>query len=53
MKRGLMLEYIYAFLGTTSSEALVIIRVENPEKAKAVIRQAGINILEGKTVYAL
>ncbi|HHX97057.1 MAG TPA: ACT domain-containing protein [Clostridia bacterium] len=50
---GINVEYIYAFLGTTSSEALVIIRVENPEKAKAVIRQAGINILEGKTVYAL
>ncbi|MGI6588397.1 MAG: ACT domain-containing protein [Peptococcia bacterium] len=46
-------EYMYAFLGTTSQAALVIIRVENPEKAVSVIRRAGINILEGEQVYSL
>jgi len=50
---GVNVEYMYAFLGTTSQSALVIIRVENPEIAISVIRQAGINILTGEQVYSL
>jgi hypothetical protein len=50
---GINVEYMYAFLGTTSQEALVIIRVENPQEALHVIRKAGINILEGDRVYSL
>lgn len=47
------LEYMYAFMGKTSQGALVIIRVENPEEAIPVIREAGIKILAGEQVYAL
>lgn len=50
---GINVEYMYAFLGTASQEALVIIRVENPQDALHVIRKAGINILEGDRVYSL
>ncbi|MFA6596035.1 MAG: ACT domain-containing protein [Bacilli bacterium] len=50
---GVDVEYMYAFLGTTGENALVIIRVEQPEEAMKVIRQAGINILEGEQVYSL
>lgn len=50
---GVNVEYMYAFLGTTSQNALVIIRVEDPEKAISVIRQTGINILAGEQVYSL
>lgn len=46
-------EYMYAFLGTAAQDALVIIRVENPEKAISVMREAGINILEEEQVYSL
>lgn len=50
---GINVEYMYAFLGTASQDALVIIRVENPQEAIHVIRKAGINILEGDRVYSL
>lgn len=50
---GIDVEYMYAFLGTTGQNALVIIRVENPEKALSVIQQTGINILGGEQVYSL
>ena len=50
---GIDVEYMYAFLGTTSQGALVIIRVENPDKAISVMCQAGINILTGEQVYSL
>lgn len=46
-------EYMYAFLGKTSHGALVIIRVENPEEAIPVIREAGIKLLDGDEVYSL
>lgn len=46
-------EYVYAFLGRASTNAIVILRVENPEKAGAVMGQAGLNLLEGEQVYAL
>lgn len=50
---GINLEYMYAFLGKTSQGALVVIRVENPQEAIPVIREAGIKILEGDQVYSL
>lgn len=50
---GISVEYMYAFLGSMSKDALVIIRVENPEEAIDVIKKAGINVLDGERVYAL
>ena len=50
---GISVEYTYAFIGCASKDALVIIRVENPAEAKAVIQAAGINVLNGKEVYCL
>lgn len=50
---GINVEYMYAFLGTASQDALVIIRVENPQEAMHVIKKAGLNILEGDRVYSL
>lgn len=46
-------EYMYAFLGSVSKDALVIIRVENPQEAIGVIKADGINVLSGEKVYDL
>lgn len=46
-------EYTYAFIGTTSQDALVIIRVENPAEAAAVLTKAGVRILRGEEIYSL
>lgn len=50
---GISVEYVYAFIGTTSEEALVIIRVENPGEALAVIEKTGIKVVQGDEIYAL
>lgn len=50
---GISVEYMYAFIGNASKEALVIIRVENPEEAVGVTKAAGITVLSGQEVYSL
>lgn len=46
-------EYLYAFVGRASSDAIVVIRVENPAAAVDVLTTAGIHIVETKEVYGL
>lgn len=50
---GISVEYTYAFIGSNSKDALVIIRVDNPEEAVGHIKAAGITVLSGQEVYAL
>jgi len=47
------LEYLYAFVGRASSDAVVVIRVENPSEAVDVLTKAGIRIVKAKEVYGL
>jgi hypothetical protein len=44
-KNAIEIEYMYAFVGKAADEALVIFRVENPEKAIAVLDKSGIRVL--------
>ncbi len=39
------IEYMYAFTGTGPEEAYVVLRVQDPETAEAVLRAAGIETL--------
>ncbi len=50
---GLDVEYMYAFIGNASEDALVIVRVENPEEAAAIIEKAGIKVIKGEETYLL
>ncbi len=52
-KAGISVEYMYAFIGSKDRDALVIIRVENPEEALNVAKASGINVLSGDEVYSL
>ncbi len=47
------LEYLYAFVGRASSDAVVVIRVENPSEAVDALTKAGIRIVKAKEVYGL
>lgn len=47
------IEYMYAFVGKTTDEALVILRVEDPEKAVKVLTAADIKVLPSETIYKL
>jgi hypothetical protein len=50
---GLDVEYMYAFIGNTSENAFVIVRVENPEEAAGLIEENGIKVLKGEQAYSL
>lgn len=52
-QRGINIEYMYAFLAKRSDKAIVIFRVEDISKATVVLKELGINTLEGTTLYSL
>jgi hypothetical protein len=47
------IEYMYAFVGKTSNEALVILKVESPKKAIETLTKNNIKVLSSDTVYRL
>lgn len=47
------IEYMYAFVGKDGAHALLILRVENPDKAVGVLQKAKIRTLSSKEVYGL
>lgn len=50
---GINIEYLYAFIGRGDNGALVIFRVEELDKAIAILQEKGITVLEGEKVYRL
>lgn len=47
------IEYMYAFVGKTASKALVILRVEDPDKAISALSKSSIRVLSSDEVYKL
>lgn len=45
-------EYLYAFICRQAGHAAVIIRVEDPEKAAALLIEQGVSMLEQDQVFA-
>lgn len=52
-KNGMGIEYMYAFVGKTSEQALVIIRVDEADKAIDVLVKNSIEVLSSDNVYKL
>jgi len=52
-KESIGIEYMYAFVGKTSNEALVILRVEDPARAIDVLTKNNLKVLPSSTVYEL
>ncbi len=52
-KEAIGIEYMYAFVGKGGSEAFVILRVEEPDKAVAVLSQNNIKVLSSDEVYGM
>ena len=50
---GANIEYMYAFVGTSGQNAIVIFRIENADDAIGILQSRGIKILSGNEVYAL
>jgi hypothetical protein len=52
-KEGIGIEYMYAFVGKSSDEALVILKVEDTDKAMKVLKNKNIKVLPSEQVYRL
>jgi len=50
---NLNIEYLYAFLGTTGEDALVIFKVEDINRARNIFQAKGIKFLDEQTLYRL
>ncbi|MBQ0011309.1 MAG: ACT domain-containing protein [Clostridiales bacterium] len=50
---GVSLEYIYAYVGRSSSDAVVVIRVQDPDTVLAKFNEAGIRVLNPEEVYGI
>jgi hypothetical protein len=51
--QGINIEYLYAFVAKASSDALVIFRVEECDRAIQVLQDHQIRVLDEAEVYAL
>lgn len=47
------IEYMYAFVGKSGTNAVVVFRVEQIDRAIEILQQAGISLLSGKDVYTV
>lgn len=50
---GLNIEYMYAFVGTSGENAIVIFRVENVDEAIITLQTKGVRILTGEELHSL
>lgn len=50
---GANIEYMYAFVGTSGQNAIVIFRIEDADSAIEILQNRGIRILTGAEVYSL
>ena len=52
-EENLNIEYLYAFLGMSGNEALVVFKVEDINKAKIAFNTKGIKFMEEQELYLL
>ncbi|MGE5529188.1 MAG: ACT domain-containing protein [Patescibacteria group bacterium] len=48
---GINIEYMYAFVGKTLDDAVVVFRVEEIDRAIALLGEKGVTLLRGDQVY--
>ncbi|MBO7453241.1 MAG: acetolactate synthase [Clostridiales bacterium] len=52
-EHNISLEYLYAFVGRQSSDAVIVIRVDNAEEALGYFHENGIKVLSPEEVYGI
>lgn len=50
---GVNVEYMYAFVEKSGDQAIMIFRVEEPERAAALLAESGVRLLNGDALYAI
>ena len=46
-------EYMYAFVQQSGSNAVIIFRFDNLDEAVRILAENGVRVIEGKTLYAM
>ena len=52
-KNGINVEYLYAFVERSGEHAVIIFRVDAPDKAIEVLQKNGMTVLPGTKLYGL
>lgn len=52
-EKGINLEYLYAFVSSKTDEAIVVMRLENMEKAMAALKENNVKILDENDIKDL
>lgn len=50
---GFNIEYMYAFVGTSGENAIVIFRIEKIDEAIPILQDKGVHILTGEEIHSL
>lgn len=50
---GISVEYLYAYVGRASADAVVVMRVEDPDLALDRLEEVGVRVLTSKEVYGI
>jgi hypothetical protein len=50
---GIVIEYMYAFLGKADGKAMVILKVSDIDKTVKALESIGVSVIEAKDVYKL
>ena len=50
---GVEICYMYAFVGKISGKAIMVLKVNNPEKAEELLKKSDIELLSAKDVYRI
>ncbi|MBR5809400.1 MAG: acetolactate synthase [Clostridia bacterium] len=53
VKNDVNVDYMYAFVGTVTNKALMVVKVSDPELAVSVLNSAGISTADAKDIYRL
>lgn len=52
-KKGVNVEYMYAFVQHSGKNAVIIFRFDDIDTAVRLLQENGVKVLDGKTVYTL
>lgn len=52
-KENIGIEYMYAFVSKKEDEALVILKVDSPDRAVGILKEEGVSVLSAEQVYDL
>lgn len=53
VKNDVHIDYMYAFVGTVTNKALMVVKVSDPELAVSALSKEGISTADAKDIYRL